>query len=445
MINARKKVLLGTTALVSAGLVAQNAQAADPIELSVGGYHNWAFFVTDNDDGAGTDDLPAEPGFQLGDHDLKFDGEVQLRGSTVLDNGLEVGVRIEIEGETNGDQFDENYAWIEGSFGTFRFGNDDPAAAQMATAAPYLNYVFGANSPSVYTNGLSQFFARGDVDGSIHDSMMDVTTTGVPVDVPGHIVTDPTGSVIDPVEREIVTHEDVTETVTVEGTARSRFAAGAAATFTTFSSQTGDDATLLYFTPVFNGFQFGVSYAPNNSEARPGDVYLLPNEAATDHGEVYSVGGRYDGSVGDLGVTVAAGWYSAENKVDSNDGLALDTASAWNAGLVLYWDNWSLGGSYNQIDNLRNVRDTDQATYDIGLAYSSDGAWSAGIYWLNSEIDYAAGTLVPVAVTDEMDSYRFMVSYDLGPGVGVTGTVGYDEFQDGVTERDYETDRKSVV
>jgi predicted porin len=244
-----------------------------------------------------------------------------------------------------------------------------------------------------------------------------------------------------PIERQVVVHEDVTETVTedVEGTVRSRFAAGAAATFTTFSSQTGDDATLIYFTPVFNGFQFGVSYAPNNSEARPGGVYLLPDEAATDHGEVYSVGGRYDGSVGDLGVTVAAGWYSAENKVDSNDGLALDTASAWNAGLVLYWDNWSLGGSYNQIDNLRNVRDTDQATYDIGLAYSSDGAWSAGIYWLNSEIDYAAGTLVPVAVTDEMDSYRFMVSYDLGPGIGVTGAVGYDEFQDGVTERDYET------
>ncbi len=447
MINARKKVLLGTTALVSAGLVAQNAQAADPIELSVGGYHNWAFFFTDTDDGAGTDGLPAEPGFQLGDHDLKFDGEVQLRGSTVLDNGLEVGVRIEIEGETNGDQFDENYAWIEGSFGTFRFGNDDPAAAQMATAAPYLNYVFGANSPSVYTNGLSQFFARGDVDGTLHDGTreVEVMRTAAPVEVTAYLV-DMDGNVQvddagDPIERQVVVHEDVTETVTedVEGTVRSRFAAGAGATFTTFSSQTGDDATLLYFTPVFNGFQFGVSYAPNNSEARPGDVYLLPNEAATDHGEVYSVGGRYDGSVGDLGVTVAAGWYSAENKVDSNDGLALDTASAWDAGLVLYWDNWSLGGSYNQIDNLRNVSDTDQATYDIGLAYSSDGAWSAGIYWLNSEIDYAAGTLVPVAVTDEMDSYRFMVSYDLGPSVGVTGTVGYDEFQDGVTDRNYET------
>jgi len=55
---------------------------------------------------------------------------------TVLDNGLEVGVRIEIEGETQGDQLDENYAWIEGSFGTFRFGNDDPVSYIMATAAP---------------------------------------------------------------------------------------------------------------------------------------------------------------------------------------------------------------------------------------------------------------------------------------------------------------------
>ena len=131
-----KKFLLGTTALVSAGLVAQSAQAADPIELSIGGYHNWAYFFAKNDNNPAAGTLPAEPGFNLGDHDLKFDGELQLRGSTVLDNGLEVGVRIEIEGETQGDQLDENYAWIEGSFGTFRFGNDDPVSYIMATAAP---------------------------------------------------------------------------------------------------------------------------------------------------------------------------------------------------------------------------------------------------------------------------------------------------------------------
>ena len=259
-----KKVLLGTTALVSAGLLAQNAQAADPIELSVGGYHNWAYFFAKNDNNPAAGTLPAEPGFNLGDNDIKFDGEVQLRGSTVLDNGLEVGVRIEIEGETQGDQMDENYAWIEGSFGTFRFGNDDPVSAQMATAAPYLNYMFGANSPSVFANGLSQFFARS-------------ASTGVGP----------------------------------AGTVRSRFAAGAYATFATFPNQSFDDGQLIYFTPVFNGFQFGVSYAPDNNEASSANAYLLPTKTGTNtspaftHGEVYSAAGRYDGAVGDVGVTVA--------------------------------------------------------------------------------------------------------------------------------------------
>jgi outer membrane protein OmpU len=396
-----KKVLLGTTALVSAGLLAQNAQAADPIELSVGGYHDWAFFFAKNDDNPAAGTLPAEPGFNMGDHDLKFDGEVQLRGSTVLDNGLEVGVRIEIEGETQGDQLDENYAWIEGSFGTFRFGNDDPVATQMATAAPYLNYVFGANSPTVFANGLSQFFARS-------------ASTAV-------------GS---------------------SGTLRSRFAAGAYATFATFPNQSFDDAQLIYFTPVFNGFQFGVSYAPNNSEARPSSVYQLPTKTSTatspasTHGEVYSVAGRYDGAVGDLGVTVAAGYLRMDDKASSALAGTLQSTSsdAYDLGLVLYWGNWGLGGSYLNNQDWHNVAGTDTEAFDIGLAYWSDGAWSAGIYWLHQEIDYAAGNLVAGAnITDEFDAYRLMGQYDLGPGIAVTGALGMDTFDDGVVNQTYET------
>ena len=345
-----KKFLLGTTALVSAGLVAQSAQAADPIELSIGGYHNWAYFFAKNDNNPAAGTLPAEPGFNLGDNDIKFDGEVQLRGSTVLDNGLEVGVRIEIEGETQGDSMDENYAWIEGSFGTFRFGNDDPVSAQMATAAPYLNYMFGANSPSVFANGLSQFFARSGSTG-----------------------------------------------VGPAGTVRSRFAAGAYATFATFPNSTFDDAGLYYFTPVFNGFQFGVSYAPNNTEARPAGVYLLPVKVATasntspafTHGEVYSAAGRYDGAVGDVGVTVAAGFMRMDNKSSSNLGGTLQSATsdAYDLGLVLYFGNWGVGGSYLNNSDWHNVAGTDTESFDLGVAYWSDGAWSAGVYWLHQEID----------------------------------------------------------
>ncbi len=390
-----KKVLLGTTAMVSVGLVAGQASAAEPIELSFGGYHNWAVFLADNDDSAGNGvSIPNEPGFNKGDHDIKFDGELQVRGKTVLDNGLEVGVRIEIEGETQGDQLDENYAYIEGSFGTFRIGNDDPASYNMATAAPYINYVFAANTPSVFANGLSQFFAQ---------------TTGL---------------------------------------ARSRFAAGASVTFATFPNQTGDDARVMYFSPVFNGFQFGASYAPDNKEARPAGVYTLPVQIggttttpAFTHGETWSVGARYDGEIGDVGLTVAGGYLDVQSKAIQNAPINIGTtdSNSWNAGVVLYYGNWGLGGSYMNTSDNANVAGTDIETFDVGLSYYADGPWSAGIYWLHSETDYSAGTLAAAAVTDEFDAYRLMGQYDLGPGIAVTGAVGFDQFDDGVVNRDYDT------
>ena len=402
-----KKVLLGTTAMVSVGMVAGQASAAEPIELSFGGYHNWAVFYADNDSGAPSATNPfGEPGFNRGDHDIKFDGELQVRGKTVLDNGLEVGVRIEIEGETQGDQLDENYAYISGSFGEFRIGNDDPASYTMATAAPYLNYVFGANSPTVFGNGLSQYFS---------------------------------------------------------GTGRTFLGAGYA-TFATFPNQTGDDATVMYFSPVFNGFQFGLSYAPDDKEAVPAGVYTLPTRTiittttalispASVHGEVYSVGARYDGEIGDFGLTVAGGYLHVNNQGIANVANATQQAlnafntdsDQWNAGVVVYYGNWGLGGSYTDSQDTRNVSGTDMQAYDLGLAYWSDGAWSAGIYWLHQEIDYsgavitaATGVLTP-NVTDEFDGYRLMGQYDLGPGIAVTGAVGFDQFDDGLVNQTYDT------
>jgi predicted porin len=400
-----KKVLLGTTALVSVGMVAGQASAAEPIELSFGGYHNWAVFYADNDDNAATGTLPAEPGFNKGDHDIKFDGELQVKGKTVLDNGLEVGVRIEIEGETQGDQLDENYAYIEGSFGTFRIGNDDVAAYSMATAAPYLNYVFAVNSPTVFGNGLSQFFS---------------------------------------------------------GTGRTALGAGYA-TFTTFPGQVGDDRSVMYFSPVFNGFQFGVSYAPDNGEARPASVYILPSRTvsgataggvtspAGTHAEVMSAGLRYDGEIGDFGLTVAGGFTQVNHKQNNPIPASFNVDSeAWDAGVVVYYGNWGFGGSYMNVSDQNNVKGTDVESYDLGLSYWSDGAWSAGIYWLHEEIDYSGVTSAALGVvvpgpggagnfSDEFDGYRLMGQYDLGPGVAVTGALGFDQFDDGAANKTYDT------
>jgi hypothetical protein len=41
--------------------------------------------------------------------------------------------------------------------------------------------------------------------------------------------------------------------------------------------------------------------------------------------------------------------------------------------------------------------------------------------------------------SDEFDGYRLMGQYDLGPGIAVTGALGFDQFDDGAANKEYDT------
>ena len=134
--------------------------------------------------------------------DLAISNDVQLvfKGSTVLDSGIEVGMRVIIEGEESGEQGDGT-AYVSGSFGDIRIGNDDPASYKMSTSAPYATFFYGINTP----------FWSGHLSGEW---------------------------------------------------------------LSTFAGEGAGGATLAYFSPVINGFQFGTSYAPEaGEEAESGTVY----------------------------------------------------------------------------------------------------------------------------------------------------------------------------
>ena len=125
----KRKLLLGTTALVAGGVVAADmAEAADPLRLEVRGYRNEAFGVVSVESDV------ANENFNNTNH--RSDGEIQFRGSTTLDNGIQVGVRVELEAFTTGDQIDENYVFLEGGFGRLTLGSDDPAPYIQAVVAP---------------------------------------------------------------------------------------------------------------------------------------------------------------------------------------------------------------------------------------------------------------------------------------------------------------------
>jgi len=137
-----KHVLLGTTALVAAGLAASNAYAAQGVQLGLGGYYVAAAgLLISQDDGAG------EPGHNTRNIVFRQDVEVHFKGETTLDNGLTVGATIQLEGQQSNDQIDEVWAYFKGGWGQIRFGDDDDASEQLHYLIPGASNAFGVDTP----------------------------------------------------------------------------------------------------------------------------------------------------------------------------------------------------------------------------------------------------------------------------------------------------------
>ncbi|MFD0388732.1 porin [Tistrella bauzanensis] len=136
-----KKILIGTTALVAVGLIAGQASAAEPIKLGLGGYYQSFFKITDQDDIGGT---------AYRSDSVVQEGEIHFLGETVLDNGLKVGVQVQLEGYTTGDQIDEHYVYFDGSWGRVLLGAENSAAYLMQYAAPTAIVGHGMDTPNFF-------------------------------------------------------------------------------------------------------------------------------------------------------------------------------------------------------------------------------------------------------------------------------------------------------
>jgi len=127
-----KKQLLTTTAMVAAGAIALGGAAIAKPKVTVNGNTTAVIGVGDNDDAF-------EAATQTGgvnSWDTSMDGEVHFNASTKLDNGISIKARIELEGNQDGDQIDEHWMRISGSFGEIRLGSTDAPDTSM-TAGYY--------------------------------------------------------------------------------------------------------------------------------------------------------------------------------------------------------------------------------------------------------------------------------------------------------------------
>ena len=155
-----KRSLIGTTAIVTAGMLAASAtaNAADPIKLSIGGYMNAAIGYISEDD-TSVANVRSEA--------IQLDSEIVFRGATVLDNGVEVGVKIEMATDGANPSIDEQMLYIENeeSWGRIEIGNEDGASDQFRHLGPF---VIGGSitgcatfSGATGTNGVAPFACIG--------------------------------------------------------------------------------------------------------------------------------------------------------------------------------------------------------------------------------------------------------------------------------------------
>ncbi len=368
-----KNLLLGTTALVAGGVVAADvAEAADPLRLEVRGYRNEAFGVV-----AVESDVTDE---NFNNTNFRSDGEIHFRGSTTLDNGIQIGVRVELEAVTNGDQIDENYVFVEGGFGRLNLGSDDPAPYIQAVVAP-------AVGAPINSGWLSDFIPQpqGFQTGAFS------TTPEISID------------------DNMITYFSP------------RFA--------------GFQLGLSYIPDVANS---------NNNRGAFGDGEGTNSTARDDqrnHG--FATGINYTNSFNGIDISAAGGYQIIGTPDDNRDFDSgtnqndLQTVSAYNGGLNVGFGGFTFGGSVGGF-NIDSEGANHGYHWDVGLAYET-GPWGVSGTFIMGEREGNTDD----KDEDESMGAALAVSYVLGPGIKTSFTGMWADYDsDGSTGSTTDNDRE---
>jgi predicted porin len=370
-----KKVLLGTTALVAATLVAApGARASEKIKLELGGFFGQVVGFADQDD-----DYETATGTNYKGFDQKSASEIHVKGETKLDNGITVGMRVEFESDSpNGDNgtnggrnFDETFMYLESApLGRLEMGTTSGPAWNLGHRAPNASLI-GINTG-------------------------DILISGVYIVTPG------------------------------EAHAYGMMGATGAQDGSMFNR-------VNYVTPRFMGFGLGLSWVPDS--AANNNTQIDKQAAATFGGSYYSTTLAYDETL--MGVKVGADVHWARkgaNRADPADGTAVAVPlTYYGGGLNLGYAGFVLGGSYErqlskaatEAGNVAGAVSQDGYKWELGLSYGT------GPYTVS--FAYTKGSIQGDINQDGDDEYNEWVvgfNYNLGAGVDFNASVFRGSYDD---------------
>ncbi len=180
------------------------------------------------------------------------------------------------------------------------------------------------------------------------------------------------------------------------------------------------DTKLTYYTPVFSGFQAGISYTPEQGSRGRDNAR---SDFVTGSGNLYrdlvAVAANYKGSFGDVGVKLGAGVEFGEAKDTSSTVKATrGDLTAWNVGAQLAYAGFTVGGNYFNNGDSGLLKGDDQYGWNVGLTYVV-GPWGVGASYSRVETDPKAGK--------DRSDYLWAVggAYQLAPGLSLQADVAF--------------------
>lgn len=456
-----KKLLLGTAA-IAMGLTVVAGSAQAQVKLDLGGhvkaYTSWLDQDTRPDNPA----TAANEGLEERNFDILRESELHFSGETTLDNGLTVGVHMEtdIDG-TGGDDFDteEGYAYFSGAWGRVNFGLEDGATYLLQVAAPSAdsNYDGIRQWVSPINYAILQNVASTTITDNV--SLDDLFSGGLSAGA--FVAAGANGLLVD-------VNGDDAATFGATGDIYFNSAAGVFGSANTVNSRldydqavSGYSNKLTYMTPVFNGFQAGVSYTPEIAGSR--DFGNNDDDTIGDYGDVFELAARYEGQFDEVGVAFGGGWTHAELEADNanpilyrstNTGVvaggdttgyqagdtavaSLDDREAWNVGVDFDWKAFGLGGAYMEDDNGISGDNFETETWVVGLDYTT-GPFKLGGSYYDVTQNIASAEI-------EMERWTGGLVYTYGPGMTFRGSISWTDHDENVGTGSTSFDATSVL
>ena len=358
-----KRLLLCSAAI---GAIAVSAPAHAQIDVTVGGHTKNYVGWLDQDTAANAEERS---------FDMARESEVHVNAEGVADNGLVYGfhVEMEVDGGDSAGTLEESYLYLSGDWGRINAGSENGSAYLLQVAAP---------SADSNIDGIRQYIQP--VNGTV------ATAAGTNI-------------------RTYLT---------------AQYAAGGD------GMDYDNDATafaekLTYLSPIWNGFQFGVSYTPDTGDAGSADAIVGFNadDAAGAFGEAYEGAVRYEGEFNNVGFALGAGYTHNELEATGAGATAnFDDLHEWNIGLDLDMGPFGAGIVWTENNNGRNAGDEDQ-TLVLGVDYTT-GPFKLGAsyYTREDEAGLAAGE-------HEIDRYTGGVVYTAAPGLSFRGSLSHIEHE----------------